>query len=59
MLLTEWNQDEALEVAREEGLIESQMKIARNLLSEGSSTDFVQKITGLDLDAIEVIKQRL
>jgi len=36
----------------EEGLEQGRIKIARNLLSEGSTPEFVQKITGLSLDEI-------
>jgi predicted transposase/invertase (TIGR01784 family) len=61
MLLTEWNQDEALEVAREEGLEEGEeigmekekLIIAKNLLAKGSTPEFVQEITGLSLEEIE------
>jgi predicted transposase/invertase (TIGR01784 family) len=68
MLLTEWNQDEAIEVAREEayedgreegladGLEKGVLMTARNALEEGASVDFVQKITGLSLDTIEKLQ---
>jgi len=35
------------------GMTEAQLKIARNLLAEGSTPEFIQKITGLDLDEIK------
>ena len=42
---------------RTEGLIEGQqektLQIARNLLAEGSTPEFVAEITGLDLDTIK------
>jgi predicted transposase/invertase (TIGR01784 family) len=69
MLYTEWNLDDALAVryeegkeegleeGREEGLEEGRfnekLEIARNLLAEGSTPEFVQKITGLDMETIE------
>jgi len=77
MLYTEWNMDDAIAVAREEGKEEGIEKgreegleegiekgreegleaakesIARNLLAEGSTPDFIQKITGLDIETIE------
>jgi predicted transposase/invertase (TIGR01784 family) len=69
MLLGEWNQDEAIEVAREEGeeigmekgiekgmekgMEKEKLIIAKNLLSEGSTPEFVQRITGLPLEEIE------
>jgi predicted transposase/invertase (TIGR01784 family) len=39
--------------AREEGQAEEKLEIARNLLAEGSTPEFVQKITGLDLETIQ------
>jgi len=69
MLLGEWDQDEALEVAREEGreegleegeeigrekgMEQEKLIIAKNLLAEGSTPEFVQRITGLSLEEIE------
>jgi predicted transposase/invertase (TIGR01784 family) len=57
MLYTEWNMDDALAVAREEGLEEGhfneKLEIARNLLAKGSTFEFVQEITGLDMETIE------
>ncbi len=64
MLFTEWNLDDAIAVARKEaredgieegmekGHVSEKLKIARNLLAEGSTLEFVQKITGLDLETI-------
>jgi predicted transposase/invertase (TIGR01784 family) len=61
MLTTEWNWDTAKRVwqdeAREEGLSQGREEIARNALEEGASVDFVQKITGLSLDAIERLRR--
>jgi predicted transposase/invertase (TIGR01784 family) len=75
MLMTEWNWDDALAVryeeghedgweeGREDGLEEGRanekLEIARNLLSEGSTPEFVQKITGLDMDTIEGLRAGL
>jgi len=60
MLMTEWNWDDALAVRYEEGMekgLEQGRKekliIARNLLSKGSTPEFVKEITGLSLDEIE------
>jgi predicted transposase/invertase (TIGR01784 family) len=53
MLYTEWNMDDALAVRYEEGREEEKLEIARNLLAEGSTLEFVQKITGLDIETIE------
>ena len=51
--------EEGIERGREEGLEEGleqgrkeKLEIARNLLSEGSTPEFVQKITGLSMDEI-------
>ena len=49
-----------MRAAKEEGLTEGsktkQEEIARNALAEGASIEFVQKITGLDMEAIEKLK---
>jgi len=62
-LMGEWNWEEALEVAREEGLEDGREKekliIANNLLSKGSTPEFVREITGLTLDEVNEIKERL
>ena len=56
LLYTEWNWDDALAVAREEGhedgVEEEKLTIAQNLLAEGSTPEFIQKITGLSLEEI-------
>jgi len=60
MLMTEWNMEDALAVRYEEGIEagkedgkeEEKIIIAKNLLSAGSSYDFINKITGLDADTI-------
>jgi hypothetical protein len=56
MLLTEWNWDDAKEVWQEESREDEREKIARNALAEGSSLEFVQKITGLPYETIERLK---
>jgi predicted transposase/invertase (TIGR01784 family) len=57
MLLTEWNWEDAKEVWREEaweeGYAESRKTIALNLLEKGSTPEFIQEITGLDLETIQ------
>jgi len=67
MLMTEWNWDDALAVryeegieygleqGREQGRKEDKLEIACNLLAEGSTPEFVQKITGLSISEIEKI----
>ena len=60
MLLTEWNWDDVLEVAREEGREDGREEgmekgiefTARNALSKGIPVQTVQEITGLSLDKI-------
>ena len=51
-----WNSD-LIEKGREKGFEQGREQamaaIARNLLAEGSTPQFVQKITGLSLDEIE------
>ena len=41
------------EEARVEGMKKGLEKAARNLLANGADIDFVQKITGLDIDVIK------
>jgi predicted transposase/invertase (TIGR01784 family) len=61
MIFSEWNWDEALEVAREEGredgleegIEKEKIIIAKNLLEEGATIEFVQRVTGLSLEKIE------
>jgi hypothetical protein len=55
MIFTEWNWDTALEVAHEEGREEEKIIIAKNLLEEGSTIEFVQRITGLSAVKIKEI----
>jgi len=59
MLFTEWNWDDALEVAREEGredgMDQEKLIIAKNLLEKGSTSEFVHEITGLSLEEIETL----
>ena len=42
--------------AREEARADEKLQIARNLLTEGSTPEFVQKITGLDLETISELR---
>jgi len=46
------NRREAKEEGREEGMEEEKLVIAKNLLSEGSTPEFVHRITGLSLETI-------
>jgi predicted transposase/invertase (TIGR01784 family) len=50
--------DAAKEKGRQEGRMARQEEIARNALAEGLSIEFVQKITGLDLDTINNLAQK-
>jgi len=59
MLLTEWNLDDAIAVARKESREDLKLEIARNLLTKGSSLEFVQKITGLDMDTLKGLQAGL
>lgn len=68
MLYTEWNLDDAKQVwyedGREDGLaegriegrVEEKLIIAKNLLSKGSTPEFVMEITGLSLQEIDGFK---
>jgi len=57
MIFTEWNWDDALAVRYEEGIevgIEKgKILTARNLLDEGMTPEFIQRMTGLSLEDIE------
>jgi hypothetical protein len=59
MLTDEWNWDDALAVRYEEGWEggreEGREEIARNALAEGATIEFVQNITGLDLETIKTL----
>ena len=72
MLLTEWKTEDAIKVwyaegreegwaeGREEGWAEGRIsereEIAKQALAEGATLEFVQKITGLDMDVIREIQ---
>ena len=45
------------EEGREEGREDERLTIAHNLLSEGSTPEFVQRTTGLSLDEIAKLQQ--
>ena len=49
---------EGLVEGKAEGLVEGRIEIARKMLAEGSTIDFVQKITGLDTKAMQAIMQQ-
>jgi predicted transposase YdaD len=69
----EWNLDEALAVRYEEGVedgeargevrgreagrAEERAEVARNALAQGLAPEFVQKITGLDMQTITSFRQ--
>ena len=53
----EKGREEGLEEGIEKGRCNEKLEIARNLLSEGSTPEFVQKITGLDMDTIEGLRK--
>ena len=48
--------DAIREEVREEGRADEKLQIARNALAEGSTPDFVQKITGLSLEEIKELR---
>jgi hypothetical protein len=61
MLMTEYDPKEEMEALREEaweygleqGLEQGMTIVARNALAKGSTPEFVQEITGLDMAVIE------
>jgi len=48
-----------IEKGIKKGVKKEKLLIAKNLISEGSSTEFIQKITGLDLNTIEALRMKL
>jgi predicted transposase YdaD len=52
MLMTEWNIEDAKKVWYEEGMERGMEEAARNALAQGASIEFIQKITGLDIETI-------
>jgi predicted transposase YdaD len=55
--MTEWNWDDALAVRYEEGREEGREEVARIALAEGATFDFIQKITGLDIETIRKMQK--
>jgi len=53
MLLEQWKED-----GLAEGLTEAKLEVARKALAEGSTPEFVQKITGLDLEEITKLQKQ-
>jgi hypothetical protein len=58
MLFDEWKLEDALVVEREEGREERNAEIAKNALAEGLPVEIIQKITGLDSEAIKQLSLR-
>jgi len=56
MLLTEWNMDEAIEVAKEEAKEEKTLQIAENMLAKGYSDDEIIGVTNLSQEQIMALK---
>jgi len=48
-----------IEKGIKKGVKKEKLLIAKNLISEGSSTEFIQKIKGLDLNTIEALRMKL
>ena len=55
MLITEWCQEEAIAVAREEAREEGLENVARNALAKGFSVSVISDLTGLSIETIESI----
>jgi predicted transposase/invertase (TIGR01784 family) len=55
MLMTEFNLEDAIAVAREEREEEVQTKIVRNAFAEGFPIDIICKITGLDMNTVQTL----
>ena len=48
-----WDYISATNYARDEGRKEGKEAVARKALAEGATMEFVQKITGLDMETLE------
>jgi len=59
MLGSDWDMNLAMEAEREDGILKGIKKTARNALAEGLSIETIQKITGLDLEAIKRLQEEL
>ena len=59
----EQGREEGLEKGREkgleEGLEQASIQIAKNLLAEGSTHEFIQKITGLSLETVKKLESQV
>ena len=57
MALSDWTTgiNTATEKGIEEGAMQKQIEIARNLLSEGLPIELVHKTTGLDIETIQAL----
>jgi len=56
MIFGEYDREMDIAVNRREAMEEEKLIIAKNLLSKGSTSEFVHEITGLSLDEIKGIK---
>jgi predicted transposase/invertase (TIGR01784 family) len=64
--MSEWNLEDALIVEREEGREEAlaegiekgRFEVAKNAIAKGASIEFVQEITGLDIETIKNLAAR-
>ncbi len=56
MILTEWNTEEAIEVAKEEGFSQGELKkareIAKGMLAEALPTSLISRLSGLSEEEI-------
>jgi len=62
MILTEWNTEDAIAVARDEGLEkgreENRIENARKALEKGLAPEIIQEITGLDIETINLLNKQ-
>ena len=49
------NLQEGIILGQEKGWLEGLEEVARNALAEGATFDFIQKITGLDIETIRIL----
>ena len=53
--MTEFNLDDCIAVRVEEDREERNAEIVRNAFAKGASIDFINKITGLDIETIKTL----
>ena len=59
MILTEFDEEEFKRVCYEDDLYDKAMEAAENFLKEGISTEIISRCTGLPLEKVQEIAERI